>query len=731
MLLQAVVLDTDLTAAQVLARLARLGFWADPQHPQARPWIEASAARLHLTAAEAATRLQRSSWRHGAALRRQWNAQILWYARPLDYVLHECLGAPPDARLLDVLNLHEPDSEPPVELPADGSTPQASGVVFTDGTPLFVSLPMAMAAPPGASPVPTGAAPPAPAMPAAAPSRGPRRGSGARPAAAPAPARIVRAWPRLDAPAYVPARQPFSVQAGLAEEQQAGVVSVEVSIAVPAGQTQVEVTLELTADGVDAPAGWRRTLIVLADDPTRHSVSFDLVGRDPAGSDPYHLTMIELRYVIGGTVCGTAARPLVIGRHDLRQAPNVMPPGTPWAMQPATASPVVLQPDSDAPDLTIELLKPDGNAASGRFVCRLYSPAPLQAGEGPFDIDLGQDARSFAESVVQQIRSFSSDPIVENLLDSHGRAVADQLPPQVFDALHEVAARVAPRAPAVLLVSADPYVPWEIARLDPPLDATRPPFLAAQTVLGRWLRSPRPAAAQRPGAAPARPASQPPASITVKHMAVMAGLYASTSGLRDLPEAKAEAQALVTAYDAIALAANTADLKRLLDAQLTHQFQSIGAADAVHFAGHGDVDPDQSDGAMMMLSDGKPLPSILFRGAKFGAHQQPLIFLNACLIGMGGQLLGDAGGFPGNCLGGGFGAMLGALWEVDDAVAHQIALEFWRRALPTDQRAPEPVAEILRDLRARYHADASQPPIATYLAYVFYGHPRLTLRRQR
>ncbi len=137
---------------------------------------------------------------------------------------------------------------------------------------------------------------------------------------------------------------------------------------------------------------------------------------------------------------------------------------------------------------------------------------------------------------------------------------------------------------------------------------------------------------------------------------------------------------------------------------------------------------DLPDGAMLMLSEGRPLPSILFRSAKYGGVRQPLFFLNACMIGVGGELLGDMGGFPGNCLRGGFGALLGALWEVDDAVAQQFALAFWQRALPAGGEAAVPVGEILRDLRAQYAAAPGGTPVHTWLAYVYYGHPRLTLQ---
>jgi CHAT domain-containing protein len=210
----------------------------------------------------------------------------------------------------------------------------------------------------------------------------------------------------------------------------------------------------------------------------------------------------------------------------------------------------------------------------------------------------------------------------------------------------------------------------------------------------------------------------------VKHMAVMAGKYRIDSGLRALPAAEAEAQTIVAEYKAVPLAASLSALKRLLDADLEHEFDRIGGVDAVHFAGHGEFDPTKPDSSVLFLSDGQPLSSILFRSANYGDEHRPLLFLNACMIGIGGQLLGDMGGFPGNCLKGGFGGLLGALWEVDDSAAGEIAVDFWKRAM-----AGDPIGAILRDLRAKYVTGGGAVPVSTYLAYVYYGHPCLTLRR--
>lgn len=729
MLLSAITLDTSMTASEVLERLARHGFWVDAERRESKAWIDRFAKSVHLSFADAEQRLARSGWRTGVALRREWNAHVLWYARPLEYVLHACHDASPAAPLLDVLGLHEHEGLPPVALPADGAAPDQEGVVFSGDTPVAVSLMLAMAGPPGAdggaeAPVDAGDRPVGGARGGV---RGAARGT---PTPAPSPStRVVRAWPRFDAPEYVPAGKLFDVVVGLGELRQQGVAGGQVVIATPDDVTTVEVAIELIADGLDAPDGWTRTLAIDVAAPTAATVSFALRAREPGGTEPFRLTMLEIRYVLGGTVCGTASRALVIGRAGIAGPPQAAAHGTPWLAQAPTASPVVLQPDALPPDLTIEIAKPNGNAGNGRYQCRLYSPHPLTTVTGPFTIDLGQDAKTFAKSIVQQIREYHGDPLVDNLLRSLAQLVGEQLPQEVFAALREVAVRVAPRVPAALLVSAEPYVPWELAEFVPPLDPARPSFLGAQVALGRWLRDAGASSAPAAGSdAGPRPPVEPPATLRVAHMAVMAGMYKADSGLRRLPEAEAEAEALAHDYDAIALAATSQDVKRLLDAQLTHKFQNVGGADAIHFAGHGDFDPQVSDGSVLMLSDGRPLPSLMFRSAKYGGLQQPLFFLNACMIGVGGELLGDAGGFPGNCLKGGFGGLLGALWEVDDTVARGFALAFWSRALPQDGKAGQTVGEILRDLRARYAADTTIPPVDTYAAYVYYGHPRLTLQ---
>ena len=735
-----------MTASDVLARLARYGLWRDPRDPDARAWIDLQATARRKPFDAVAQELAQDPRRFRAAIRRQWFANVLWYSRPIDEVLGRCAAASPGTTLLDALNLHEDQSVPTVPVPLPGERPERPGVVLDGISAVGVSVDQGQKGKkpgfvrkainlgvdyaterwtlgnigrvdlPGTAP----------------PDDEETTGQIAVPAM---PSTETRVWPRLDAPEYTPAQKPFNVVAGFAVRQQAHVAGGPIVLpkpttAVPA----IDMTVELIVEGVAAPDGCVRTLRVDLASPSNATVSFRLVGLEPDGPEPVRLTTIEIRYVHGGSVCGTASRPLVIGRSN---EPSLALPapgfGTPWLSQPAAATPIAVQQSPSAPDLTIEILKPDGNAAFGSYMCQLRSPYPLVTPVGPFRVDLGQDAKTFARSVVDNVRQYAASPLVDNMIASFGDLAATKLPPEVMDALREVAACVAPDPPSVLLVSAEPYVPWELALINPPLDPSRPPYLGAQVVLGRWL-SDRTANAPAPSASRIeKPPPAPPAAIGVDHMAVMVGLYKPASGLAALPAATEEGNTLTTAYRAVRLDATSTALKQLLDATVDFGGQT-GGPDAVHFAGHGEFDASRPDASVLLLNDATPIQSQLFRTARYGdgytPRHQPICFLNACMIGIGNEMLGDMGGFPGNLLRGGFGAMIGALWEVNDAVGRDVAIEFWRRAMPAAPGATgEPVGVILRDLRSKYGVSPTGVPVATYLSYVFYGHPRLTLTR--
>src|SRR5262245_38417346 len=111
--LTAIALDSEMTARAVLRRLARNGLWLDPGQAEAAAHIAEQAARVKHAwpLDEMARRLRRDPAQYSCAIRRQYVANILWYGRSAADVLGACANAHPDAKLIDVLNLHESDSQ--------------------------------------------------------------------------------------------------------------------------------------------------------------------------------------------------------------------------------------------------------------------------------------------------------------------------------------------------------------------------------------------------------------------------------------------------------------------------------------------------------------------------------------------------------------------------------------------------------------------------------------------
>lgn len=723
MLYPTVSLDAHMTVSAALARLARYGLWMQPTHDAARAWIAEIATAAAIPFDEMARRLARDPREFRVAIRRQWHSSILWYSRPAIEVLAQCGSAHASSFVSDALGLHEPDSREPLMVDEGRIDAGAEGVVLAGSTPLAVSGSPPQAAEELKVGDERGFAE-APAFrkkgrKAGGPIPSPKHRGQKAQAPMAEPARTISGFPRIDAPGSVAAEERFVVRVGIARERTQGTKDERIVVAVAADVKVVDIDVELAAEGLVADGGWTRTLSLDVDDPTAASVEFALRGKPPDNPENIRLTKLEIRYVFKGAVCGFATRPLVIGPAGMPAPAQPSPAyGTPWAKQHVVNSSIDLAADHDAADLTIEILKPDGNSTNGRYVCKLYSRHALKTPRGELRVDVGDDAKTFAKETIDQVRLMTGRKSLEDMVRARSRLIANRLPKEVFDALREVAEKVSPQPPTVLIVSAEQFVPWELAEVAPPLDPTRPGLLGAQAIVGRWLRE--------DGARPSPiPPLNPVAAMGVPSIAVMIGRYAGANGFNALPFAEKEATEMTQAYGAVVVDADDDGLHQLLSADVP----PIGPPGAIHFAGHGEYDPTRKDSSVMFLSDGTPMDSLFFRGAKYGAKTSPLIFMNACMIGVGGEVLGAAGGFPGNCLCGGFGAFVGALWEVNDRIAHDIALEFWKRALPADGSEGESIGDILRDMRARYSPQGSAAPVPTYLAYVYYGHPRLRLRK--
>lgn len=740
-LLQAVLLDADTTVRQALRLLAQFGYWSSQDVPEVRAWLEEYMERLRAVAQprrddtavdirdasadrgettfdltplsidSAASTLARPAANACAVIRRQANTSIVWHAHMLPDLLGILASEPQDQSLKDVLHLHRSGSNPTLQI-ADLDAKTAASfqemvVVLRDQEPVGVWCPAALRSGSYTASrtvhyferdgqisidnVPARYEAPAQPLP----------GSEAR-------AAEIRVHPFLDGPRQVAVGQAFEVIVGLGDVAITGLPSTgEMVLRGTAGSNTIEVDVRVVAEGFKAPGGWRRILSIAVARPTTARVSFQLIPLPQ--DDDVRLTSLSIHFAVDDVLYGTAAWPLVVTKElctTLR--PDVR--GTPWLSTRRAPPALTIRESQAKPDIELDIAK---LGPKGSFHCSIRNAHGIPVPDAPLAIELGDDAHVFAKMIIDEVRLASGTRITNHVLEGIGRQIASLLPLEFWTVLRSVTEKLGGVPPTLQLNSAEANVPWELALVDPVLDHGQPMFLGAQVAMGRWLLGNRDVV------------SPPKHALAVRRMAMMAGMYQISTGLRALPHAIEEAEALAKAYatmPAINLDCTDANLASLLDASLSFDGKSIGGVDAVHFAGHGEVDPTRPGDAAIYLSNGTPIRPTVFRNAKLGRTYAPLIFFNACMVGTSGEVLGGVGGFPGNCLPAQFCGLIAPLWAVNDEIAKAFALEFYRQAF--EGPSEKPVAEILRQLRGNYKSDQ---PVPSYLAYVYYGNPLLKL----
>ena len=397
-------------------------------------------------------------------------------------------------------------------------------------------------------------------------------------------------------------------------------------------------------------------------------------------------------YSVAGHPIGLAVRPVaVVQRADLLSTAPA---------QPLAAAVDMSIPTGEAPpDLTVRIERADSEA-SGRLLLQLLAADPsVTVPTAPMTIDIGGDPAADLRRIINEMNAVEGKPTQFVSLRGIGLAISEQLPNAFWDVLRQVASRLNGRPPMILFLSAEPYVPWELAVVDPPLDASAPPFLSAQANVGRWVLGQR------------RPKLPPPTTLEVGTLAVVSGVY-DMPGWERLEEAEGEASDLVKTQEATPVKAVVEDVLALLRGQ--------PPADLIHFAVHGNYDGDGTlDG--LIFVDGNALDPLAVRGTPISGT--PFVFLNACQVGRGNQLLGDYSGMAEAFLYAGASGVIAPLWSIDDHLARQIAARFYERALKGDA-----AADILRSERAAF-VDSPDTISSTYVAYQYFGHPALRLER--
>ncbi|MDQ4024682.1 MAG: CHAT domain-containing protein, partial [Actinomycetota bacterium] len=493
----------------------------------------------------------------------------------------------------------------------------------------------------------------------------------------------------------------------------------------PAGSVEARIRCPaVVSQGVEFPFEVGAAAVSAADDPRRPvDVSVQLMtlgfGLKPgeswrravrsggdASAAPFHLTpdvdlrgshSIDTKFSVAGDVIGIVRRTVSV----VERAPDA---ATERSLVETTESLELPPADASVPDVTITIAKPAG-AAEGSYSCTIdTSSREAVLPDAPGAVELGTKAREFARGLIDEVQEVDGTRALERSLVGNGRWIARQLPGFVFEVLrgvHDDPARGG-GIMTVLLLLGEPHVPWELAVLEAPLRDDAPAFLSTQAAVARWPIVDRPPPVRRPAE-----------KVEVKSLAFVSGVY-DDPRYRRLEFAEREVKTLCERFGTDPI---DAEFDPVLDL-----VSDTSEVDVMHFAIHGRCDPaGAAEG--LILTDRRVLRSSQINGTRLCTS--PLVFLNACEVGTGREVLGDFSGVAEAFLAAGASAVIAPLWPIDDEVAAQIALGFYERVFDSSANGAE-VAHVLRDQRRAFR---EQPTVATYVAYQFFGHPSYRLFR--
>lgn len=496
---------------------------------------------------------------------------------------------------------------------------------------------------------------------------------------------VIRRTPHLDAPDLIPTapgevievvvrtnRRPFRE----AEE------GADVVIEAAADLTEVELDVQLSVSDhfeVEGPA--TRRLRIRREENDSEPVRYRL---RVVASPPERTAGICALFIYGQRPCGHVVRAWRWSNASV-EAP-IAPAHT---ALPASLSVNV---HSRPPDVTVYVTAPvhDGT----HFKCSVETKlVPGYERPEPLDFGLEEKAPELVERKLEPLsRAAISAFERRNALTEAGYAFWEAAPPVFKQAIWDLV-DADKRGCSIFIASAEPSLPWEL--MIPTRHDGREPEeigpLGVEFGIGRWSRG---------------DAASPPQRIPVRDAFVVAPEY------EDNPlDSAAEVSFVKNRLNGTRIEKATTES---LDALFVDHHASL-----LHFICHGaeEVENDEAiylDGNEQLRSEALR-PLLGFKA--LCKRRAPLVFVNACNAGALKPALAGGAGFPRAFGDIGARAVLAPLWPVRNATAAKVAIELYDEALKPEA---EPVAEILRSIRARAYAEADAD---TYAAYAFFGDP--------
>ncbi|HEY1750733.1 MAG TPA: CHAT domain-containing protein [Caulobacteraceae bacterium] len=327
-----------------------------------------------------------------------------------------------------------------------------------------------------------------------------------------------------------------------------------------------------------------------------------------------------------------------------------------------------------------------------------YVSEPLEGDRGAFVAGLYKDIESRWTGTQTEAKAFESE-LQEIGADLWAQLLPDALRADLWDNRD--------RLSSILVVSEEPFIPWELLYMSDPRSPGLDPngrFLC-ELGLTRWLYE---------------AGAFPPAQINVgkgRFQCVRPTYPAGQTTFPPLPGAAAEVDAIKAAFGAVDAGTSAQALRALLSGG--------GGFDLLHFAGHGLAAQD-AQGEPRLVVDGELVAGGYVPGylgaravstrSNFG-QARPGVFLNACRAGRPTVVLTGIGGFAQAFLAKRASLFVGALWSVGDDTAGAFAQAFY-------QALEDGGSLAVASQKARAAAKSADDP--TWLAYAVYGHPNAT-----
>ncbi len=615
-----------------------------------------------------ALKVLRAAKGRGVIIHRQHGGQVYFYLYPRREVQAALKSAPGEMPVANVLDLHEwkaAETRPPGQ-PAEGVQ---AAVVLDDGRPVGYLLPGVGQARKGA-------------LQRIDLEEALDRNLGGGPHAAPPPPPPGEPEPQV---------LERTLQADFCASLPVG-REAELKVFLVAGKAA-----ELPGLGMAQPAGTELDVIIQA--RRGLEVSGDARGKLVIGSqdefEPLRFTLKAVEEGQGDVRVIVSIKGMVFGY--LKLTPVVEPAASAGDPRPVTVNAGVAAMEVSTPDLTLHIELEERGGQRG-FVIYLTAQNPeldlnyKKIGPVFFQTDPGPYFERFYRDIEGlPIGSPQDQARAAKELEARGLFLFEMLPPAAQEELW----RLKDRIKTVFIQSGEPWVPWEICRLEGVEKGKKVegPFFCEAFEMTRWLpggKSPRPQLHLNNLAVVAPEESNLPYSMSeLKYLLELA------SGGRKVTRIPARYLDLLSAF-------------------------SAGDRDGWHFSGHGAVRGSDPNHAEMILDQKETLSPLRISGSAANLGQaRPLVFLNACQIGAGGMALTDIGGWARQFLEAGAGAFIGANWAVYDRTAYLFAKDLYTRLL-----GGKPVGQAVREARLAVKPAGD----STWLAYTVFAHPLAVVR---